>query len=62
MVPIGVDVHKRQCNVVEFKNRKLKVFEPIENRREDWLELLAELPPEAESAVTLTRDRSSGSP
>ena len=45
MVPIGVDVHKRRFKVVEFRDSKVKVRRPIENTREDRLELLPELPP-----------------
>lgn len=56
MVPIGVDVHKRRCKVVEFKveDGKVKVWRPIENTREDWLELLPELPPDAEIALEVS--------
>ncbi len=54
MVPIGVDVHKRRCKVLEFKDGKVKVRRPIENRREDWLGLLPELPPDAEIALEVS--------
>ena len=54
MVPIGVDVHKRRCKVVEFSDSKVKVRKPMENTREEWLELLAELPPDAEIALEVS--------
>lgn len=54
MVPIGVDVHKRRCKVVEFKDGKVKVRKPMDNTRRDWLELLTELPPDAEIALEVS--------
>ena len=40
--------------VVEFRDSKVKVRRPIENTREDWLELLPELPPDAEIALEVS--------
>ena len=56
MVPIGIDVHKRRCKVLEFnyKDGEVKVRRPIENRREDWLGMLPELPPDAEIALEVS--------
>ncbi len=54
MVPIGVDVHKRRCKVLEFNDGRVKVWRPIQNTREDWLELLPELPPDAEIALEVS--------
>jgi len=54
MVPIGVDVHKRRCKVVEFSDSKVKVRRAIENTREDWLGMLPELPPDAEIALEVS--------
>lgn len=54
MLAIGVDVHKRQCRVVELREGKAKVLPPMDNTREDWLEFLSELPPEAEIALEVS--------
>ena len=45
--PVGIDVHKRRCKVAEFNQGKIKMRKPMANTREDWLEMLSELPPDA---------------
>jgi len=48
MIAVGVDVHKRQCTVaIQREDGELRLFEPMENTREGWQELLDQLPPEA---------------
>ena len=46
--PVGIDVHKRRCKVVEFDEGQIKLRKAIANTREEWLEMLTELPPDAE--------------
>ena len=53
-VPVGVDVHKRRCKVVEFNHGEIKVRKSIANTREEWVELLTELPPEAEIGLEVS--------
>jgi transposase len=53
-IPVGVDVHKRRCKVVEFAQGEIKVRKSIANTREEWLELLTELPPEAEIGLEVS--------
>ena len=52
--PVGVDVHKRRCKVVEFDHGDIKVRKPIANTREEWLEMLSELPPDAEIGLEVS--------
>jgi len=52
--PVGVDVHKRRCKVVEFDHGEIKVRKSIANTWEEWLELLMELPPEAEIGLEVS--------
>lgn len=55
MIAIGADVHKRMCKLaVESEDGEVKMLPSIENTREEWLELLAHLPPEAEIAVEVS--------
>jgi len=55
MIAVGVDVHKRQCSLaMQFEDGELASFAPFENRREEWRELLAVLPPEAEIALEVS--------
>ncbi len=55
MIAVGVDVHKRQCALaIQFEDGELASFAPFENRREEWRELLAVLPPEAEIALEVS--------
>ena len=51
---MGVDVHKRRCKVVEFDHGEIKVRKPIANTREEWLEMLTELPPDAEIGLEVS--------
>jgi len=52
--PVGIDVHKRRCKVVELQKGKVQVRKSIANTREDWLELLTELPPDAEIGLEVS--------
>ncbi len=52
--PVGVDVHKRCCKVVEFDHGEIKVRKSIANTREEWLEMLTELPPDAEIGLEVS--------
>ena len=52
--PVGVDVHKRRCQVVEMIEGEIKVRKSIANTREEWLEMLTELPPDAEIGPEVT--------
>jgi len=52
--PVGVDVHKRRCTVAEFRQGKIKMRKPIANTREEWLEMLTELPPDAEIGLEVS--------
>ena len=52
--PVGVDVHKRRCKVVEFDHGEIKVRKSIANTREEWLDLLTELPPAAEIGLEVS--------
>ena len=55
MIAIGVDVHKRQCTVaLQAEDGKVRFFEPMENTREGWHELLEQLPPESEIALEVS--------
>jgi len=47
-----VDVHKRRCKVVELDQGEIR--KPMANTREDWLEMLTELPPEAEIGLEVS--------
>jgi len=52
MIAIGSDVHQRKCELaMQGEDGQLKMLPSMENTREKWLELLAQLPPEAEIAV-----------
>ena len=52
--PVGIDVHKRRCKVVELQKGKVQVRKSIANTREDWRELLTELPPDAEIGLEVS--------
>ena len=52
--PVGVDVHKRRCKVVELEQGEIKVRKPMANTREEWLEMLTELPPDAEIGLEVS--------
>jgi transposase len=52
--PVGIDVHKRRCKVVEFQEGEIKLRKGIANTREEWLELLSELPPDAEIGLEVS--------
>jgi len=52
--PVGVDVHKRRCKVVELDHGEIKVRKPMANTREEWLEMLTELPPDAEIGLEVS--------
>jgi len=52
--PVGVDVHKRRCKVVEFQDGEIKVRKPMANTREEWLAMLTELPPDAEIGLEVS--------
>ncbi|MGA2987045.1 MAG: hypothetical protein ABSG32_24875 [Terriglobia bacterium] len=52
--PVGVDVHKRRCKVVEFDHGEIKVRKPMANTREEWLDMLSELPPNAEIGLEVS--------
>lgn len=54
MVPIGADVHKRRCELYQLESGRLKRLPPMDNTRENWLELLNELPPEAEIGLEVS--------
>jgi len=55
MIAIGADVHKRQCTLaVQREDGQLRMLEPMENTRENWLNLLAKLPPDAELALEVS--------
>ena len=60
MIAIGADVHKLLCTLaVQGQDGQLKMLPSMENTRENWLGLLAQLPPRPRSpwrfppAVTL---------
>jgi transposase len=55
MIAIGIDVHKGKCTIAEQgEDGELKMRPSIENTREEWLELLQELPPDAEIALEVS--------
>ena len=55
MIAIGADVHKRMCTLaVQREDGQLKMLPSMENTRENWLELLAQLPPQAEIALEVS--------
>jgi transposase len=55
MIAIGVDVHKRLCQVaMQSEDGQLRMLPSIENTREKWLELLAKLPPKAHLALEVS--------
>lgn len=55
MIAVASDVHKGRCLMAMLPPvGKLKVLEPIECTREAWRKRLAELPPEAESALEVS--------
>ena len=46
MIAIGADVHKQQCTLaVQHPDGKLSMLRSMENTRENWLNLLTQLPP-----------------
>jgi transposase len=51
---VGVDVHKRQCKVVKLQGGEIEVRKTMANRREDWLELVKELPAGAEIGLEVS--------
>ena len=55
MIAIGADVHKRRCTLAVLgEDGQLKMLPSMENTRENWLELLAKLPPHAEIALEVS--------
>lgn len=55
MIAIGADVHKRRCTLAVLgEDGQLKMLPSMENTRENWLELLAKLPPQAEIALEVS--------
>jgi transposase len=55
MIAVGVDVHKRRCTVaIEREDGELRCFAGMENTREGWRKLLAQLPREAEIALEVS--------
>jgi transposase len=52
--PVGIDVHKRRCKVVVLHQGERKVVKSMANTREEWLELLTELPPDAEIGLEVS--------
>jgi transposase len=52
--PVGIDVHKRRCKVVELQDGEIKVRKSMANTREEWLEMLTELPPDAEIGLEVS--------
>ena len=52
--PVGIDVHKRCCKVVELDQGEIRVRKSIANTREEWLEMLTELPPDAEIGLEVS--------
>ena len=52
--PVGIDVHKRRCKVVGLDHGEIKVRKSIANTREEWLEMLTELPPDAEIGLEVS--------
>jgi len=55
MIAIGVNVHKRKCTVAQQGgDGQLKMLPSIDNTREDWLEFLQDLPPDAEIALEVS--------
>lgn len=55
MIAIGADVHKRKCTLaVQREDGEVKMLPSMENTRENWLRLLAQLPPEAEIALEVS--------
>lgn len=55
MIAIGADVHKRTCTLaMQREDGQLTMLPSIENTREEWLGLLAKLPPSAEIALEVS--------
>jgi transposase len=55
MIAIGVDVHKRLCQVAMVtEDGQLRMLPSMENTRENWEKLVAKLPPEAHIAVEVS--------
>jgi transposase len=55
MIAIGADVHKRKCALaMQLEDGNLKMLPSMENTRENWLELLRKLPPNAEIALEVS--------
>lgn len=55
MIAIGADVHKRMCTLaMQPEDGQLKMLPSMENTCENWLGLLAKLPPEAEIALEVS--------
>ena len=55
MIAIGADVHKRRCTLAMLgEDGELRMLPSMENTRENWLELLGQLPPQAEIALEVS--------
>lgn len=55
MIAIGADVHKRMCTLaVQREDGQLQMLPSMENTRENWLELLGQLPPRVEIALEVS--------
>src|SRR5438128_8422110 len=55
MIAIGAHVHKQQCTLaVQRPDGKLSMLPSMENTRENWLDLLTQLPPEAQIALEVS--------
>lgn len=55
MIAIGADVHKQQCTLaVQRPDGTLSMLPSMENTRENWLDLLTQLPPGAEIALEVS--------
>src|SRR5438876_7238967 len=55
MIAIGADVHKQQCTLaVQRPDGKLSMLPSLDNTRENWLDLLTHLPPEAQIALEVS--------
>src|SRR2546429_8420182 len=55
MIAIGADVHKQQCTLaVQRPDGKLSMLPSMDNTRENWLDLLTQLPPEAQIALEVS--------
>jgi len=55
MIAIGADVHKRMCTLaMQYEDGRLQMLPSMKNTRANWLELVQELPAEAEVALEVS--------